>query len=267
MRAHVLAALVASSVARAGEVKVASSAGKGLVLGLSPSAKQDWTVGDGRITLGGEYDYDAVKFAPSKVAVAVKDKPLGIPSAAKLTWSTPLDAKSVPVVEVAVGDGSKQPKIVLDSTSAKNPVKIVEAKITRFQGLTLEPRWRPRLLSSKSKGLELDVKGDLSAKASFKATLAPETRPKLKFAFAVADDLKLELQPLVGADGTKTKLEIEKAELPGGVKLTAGLLERTVSLAATVPGLLGGTLKPSVAVNLDSPKKTPSFKLSQSFDI
>lgn len=266
--------VIVGCAGKKGEVKLSSTA-KNL---LSPSMSREVELND-QVSFVGEYDWSVAKYGPKKLTVLMKDLTPGrLASSAKMMWSDPLSL-GPPVVEVALGT-PETGRVILDSkvqpttvSDAIDVVQVLEYKWTKLKGIVLEPRFKPRDRRKANKGLELDVKANLNGdRATLKATVAPKTRPILKFSFAIADDLKLDLQPLIGDDASKTKLDIEKSNIGprGKAKVTASILDKALTITASLPdNILGaaGSLKPSISVDLAHPKTSLALKLSQSFDL
>lgn len=273
MRPCLLAGLGAVALAGKGQVNIGASAGSGLgssklPFGLSPSATKDFDFDlfDAKVSVGGAYDFSELRFAPSEVSVGAARPGVR----ARVVLGNPIGPDPDVTATATFGDVASGDYVALTVDSTEPTPALLEGARVRVPRtkITLSPKWAPR--AEGLEGLSVDVSAPLRAdsdRAVLDATLRPRTRPSVKFHFGLDKDATLDITPLLGANGTSTKWELERRGLVDalgrGVAAKATFLDKTLTLLAKIP-IAGTRVVPSMTVALDSLTK-PTFALKQSF--
>lgn len=261
LRAAAAACACAIAVAGPGELSFKTGAPTKLPFGLNPAAAKDWdfSVFDGTVSVGGTYDLSEMAFKPSAVSLGAARPGFR----GKVTLQNPVSKRPEVEATATFGDVDAGDYVALSLDSSEPTPTLLEAKRIAVPktGVVLSPSWRPRVPGVEGLAVDVDAPLHGSDRAVVTATLAPKTRPKVRFHFGLDDDATLDITPLLGSNGTSTKWELEKRNLKYGVTARATLLDKTLTLLAKIP--FGGTLVPSVAVALDDLGAKPKFALKQ----
>ena len=283
MMARWLVALHAVGVL-GGEVAFKTKASSRGPFAVQSTASNEWLLrGSDRVLVGGDYDWDAQRWAPNALSVAVKDtaRPkvqsavFEVPYVLRLRLKKPFSGAPKPVGSAALGSSALS--VELD-TEAAAPKRVSLQRKLLGGALTLRPVFSPREARTPTKGLELQSRWAISgSRTVVNAAVAPNTRPRLDFAFEVDAEAStyLRMQPLLGENAEKTSYEVEKffRAAPGAEPLVrsvaATLYDGVLQLRANLPvGIENarGTLTPSLSCPVDDIKST-RLTLSPSFNI